>query len=83
MANYTAQLGAIADRLVATKSKLLYVATTPFMPYDTKGDPIVERLNAVGLQVRVQGARGIASIASIAEARPPPFDSHRNCPRHG
>jgi len=78
VANYTAQLGAIADRLVATKSKLLYVATTPFMPYDTKGDPIVERLNAVGLQVAK--ARGIPYVDLYSRVTAKCGAKYQTCP---
>ena len=46
LANYSAQLTAIAEKLQGTGSKLLYVATTPFMPYTSLGDPIVPKLNA-------------------------------------
>jgi lysophospholipase L1-like esterase len=60
LANYTAQLEAIADRLVATKSKLLYVATTPFMPADNTGNPVIHELNKRALAVAK--ARGIPYV---------------------
>ena len=60
VANYTAELEQIADKLLATGSKLLYIATTPFMPNYLKGDPIVQQLNAQALMVTK--ARGIPYV---------------------
>ena len=60
LANYTAQLEVIADRLVATKSNLLYVATTPFMPADNAGNPVIHELNARALAVATN--RGIPYV---------------------
>lgn len=44
---YEQQLNNITSRLMATGAKLLYVATTPFMPLRTKNITIVEDLNII------------------------------------
>jgi hypothetical protein len=38
---YSKQLGAIADRLLKTKAKLLYLMTTPMMPNCCDGGPLI------------------------------------------
>ena len=44
---YARELAGIADRLLATGAKLVYGLTTPFMPLSSKGEMVVERLNAL------------------------------------
>jgi len=41
VALYTSQLGAVADRLVRTKAKLLYLMTTPMEPRCCNGGPLL------------------------------------------
>jgi hypothetical protein len=48
---YRAQLKNITSRLVASGSKLLWVATTPFMPLRRKGNTVVEDMNAIAAEV--------------------------------
>jgi hypothetical protein len=63
---------------VATKSKLLYVATTPFMPYATKGDPIVQELNAAALAITK--ARGIPYVDLYARVVAKCGATYVSCP---
>ena len=50
-ATYKRQLTNITKRLVATGSKLIYATTTPFMPYASVGNDIVQVLNGIALAV--------------------------------
>eukprot|EP00729_Bicosta_minor_P006593 gene6593-6147_t len=78
IANYTAQLEEIADKLIATGSKLLYVATTPYMPNHLKGDGIVEVLNAKALMVA--NARGIPYVDLYTRVTDKCGKSYATCP---
>jgi hypothetical protein len=69
--NYTAQLTTITDKLIETGAKLLYVATTPFMPNALLHDPIVQQLNERALLVT--RAKGIPTVDLWCEIRNAPL----------
>jgi|EP01046_Picozoa_sp_COSAG06_P076190 hypothetical protein len=69
--NYTAQLTTITDKLIETGAKLLYVATTPFMPNALLHDPIVQQLNERALLVT--RAKGIPTVDLWCETRNAPL----------
>lgn len=48
---YREQLTNITKRLVALNTKLLYISTPPFMPLRTKGNTVVEDMNAIAADV--------------------------------
>jgi hypothetical protein len=50
-ATYKRQLTNITTRLNATKAKLIYALTTPFMPAFTSGNTIVPELNQIAMDV--------------------------------
>lgn len=50
-ATYRKQLTNITTRLLATKSKLIYATTTPFMPYASVGNNVVAELNKIALEI--------------------------------
>jgi len=50
-ATYEAQLLNITQRLQATKAKLMYITTTPFMPLRTQNNTVVEDLNRIALSI--------------------------------
>ena len=48
---YTDQLSNVTARLVALKTKLLYVTTTPFMPLRLQGNTVVEDMNKIARDI--------------------------------
>jgi hypothetical protein len=56
---------------------MMYVATTPFMPADNKGDPVVHELNARALAVVT--ARGIPFIDLYTRVTDKCGDLYTNC----
>lgn len=51
---YHDQLANITKRLVSLDTKLLYIATTPFMPLRTQGNTVVEDMNAIAAKLVAQ-----------------------------
>jgi hypothetical protein len=83
LANYSAQLTAIAEKLQGTGSKLLYVATTPFMPYTSLGDPIVSKLNAAAKLIMDAKRIPIIDLWGhvVAKCGPVPYSNCSICAR--
>ena len=66
---YEALLTNFTARLVATGSRLLYVATTPFMPDHWRGDTVVEDLNAAARRVMATAGVEYADLYAHVVAR--------------
>ena len=83
LANYSAQLTAVTTKLQGTGAKLLYVATTPFMPYTSLGDPVVSKLNQLAQAIMEPRQIPVVDLWShvVAKCGPVPYTNCSICAR--
>ena len=67
LSTYTTQLSAIADRLLQTKAKLLYIYTTPMMPDCCDGAPLIPSSEGAPPPKCKRGAAAIYSCDSVVQ----------------